>query len=145
MSARIAIIGGGSHQWTPTLITDIAATPSLHGSEIVLIDLDADRLPRLARYVEHVSVVRGVPLSVRTTTDRRDGLVGADHVLGCISTGGLDSMRHDLEIPARYGIRQPVGDTVGPGGISRALRNIPVLVAIARDMEELCPDAWLLN
>ncbi len=62
-----------------------------------------------------------------------------------ISTGGFESMRHDLEIPARYGVRQSVGDTVGPGGILRALRNIPVFTGIAADMEELCPDAWMLN
>src|SRR5205814_5489809 len=66
-------------------------------------------------------------------------------VVVCISTGALDSMAHDIDIPARYGIKQSVGDSVGPGGINRALRNIPVLVGIGRDMAELCPDAWLLN
>jgi alpha-galactosidase len=62
-----------------------------------------------------------------------------------ISTGGFESMRHDLEVPERHGIKQSVGDSVGPGGIMRALRNIPVLVGLAHDMEELCPDAWMLN
>ena len=80
-----------------------------------------------------------------TTTDQRRALDGADFVIVTISTGGFDSMAVDLDVPARYGIRQSVGDSVGPGGINRALRNIPVLVGIGRDMEEVCPDAWLLN
>jgi len=84
-------------------------------------------------------------MSVVTTTDQRAALAGADYVVVTISTGGFASMRHDLEIPERHGIKQSVGDSVGPGGIMRALRNIPVLVGIARDMEELCPDAWMLN
>ena len=87
----------------------------------------------------------GAKATIETTVDRAAALRDADFVVVTISTGGFASMAHDLEIPARYGIRQSVGDTVGPGGISRALRNIPVLVDIARDMERLCPDAWLLN
>ena len=66
-------------------------------------------------------------------------------IVATISTGGFTSMRHDLQIPRRYGIAQSVGDTVGPGGVLRALRNIPVFLGIARDMEAVCPDAWLLN
>ena len=76
---------------------------------------------------------------------REKALAGADFVVATISTGGFDSMRHDLEIPRRHGVAQSVGDTVGPGGISRALRNIPVFLGIATDMVERCPDAWLLN
>ena len=80
-----------------------------------------------------------------TTTDQRRALEGADFVVVTISTGGFESMAVDLDVPARHGIRQSVGDRVGPGGISRSLRNIPVLVGIGRDMEEDCPDAWMLN
>lgn len=145
MGPRIAIVGGGSHQWAPTLVTDMAGRPSLQDAHIVLDDIDASRLPRMAEYVEHVARVRQIPMTVSTTTDQRAALEGADYVVVNISTGGFESMRHDLEIPARHGIQQPVGDTVGPGGVSRALRNIPVLVGIGRDMEELCPRAWLLN
>jgi len=142
---RIAVVGGGSHQWAPTLVTDMAGRASLQDAHIVLDDIDASRLPRMAEYVEHVARVRQIPMTVSTTTDQRAALDGADYVVVNISTGGFESMRHDLEIPARHGIQQPVGDTVGPGGVSRALRNIPVLVGIARDMEGLCPQAWLLN
>ena len=80
-----------------------------------------------------------------TTTDQRRALDGADFVVVTISTGGFTSMSVDLDVPARYGIRQSVGDTVGPGGINRSLRNIPVLTGIAQDMEQCCPGAWLLN
>jgi alpha-galactosidase len=111
----------------------------------VLQDIDPAPLPEMAAFVEHVARTRGIGLSARTTTDRHDALAGADFVVVSISTGGFDSMRHDIEIPERYGIRQSVGDTVGPGGIVRALRNIPVLVDIARDIQAFCPDAWLLN
>src|SRR5437763_15391259 len=83
--------------------------------------------------------------SIEATTDRRAALDGADFVAVTISSGGFTSMAHDLEIPERYGVRQSVGDTCGPGGINRSLRNIPVLLDIARDMEQQCPDAWLLN
>jgi alpha-galactosidase len=145
MAPRIVIIGGGSVQWVPKLLTDIANTPSLHGAEVVIEDIDADSVPRMVALVEHVAEVRGIPLTSRGTTDQRSALDGADFVVVAISTGGFASMRHDLEIPARYGVRQAIGDTVGPGGVFRALRNIPVLVGLAEDMEELCPEAWLLN
>lgn len=145
MGPRIVIIGGGSYQWAPKLLIDIANTPSLHTAEIVLEDIDPEPLPRMVRLVERIAELRAIGLEARATTNQREALEGADYVVVTISTGGFDSMRHDLEIPERYGVHQSVGDSVGPGGINRALRNIPVLVAIARDMEELCPDAWLLN
>ena len=145
MPPRIAVIGGGSYQWVPKLLVDLANTPSLHDAELVLEDIDPEPLPRMQALVEHIAGLRGIGLSATTTTDQREALSGADYVVATISTGGFASMRHDLDVPERYGIRQSVGDSVGPGGITRALRNIPVFLRIARDMEELCPDAWLLN
>ncbi len=145
MAPRIVIIGGGSYQWAPKLLIDIANTPSLHDAEIVLEDLDPRPLPAMVQLVERIAKLRNIGLRARGTTNQREALDGADFVVVTISTGGFASMRHDLAIPERYGIRQSVGDSVGPGGINRALRNIPVLLGIARDMEELCPDAWLLN
>jgi alpha-galactosidase len=142
---KIVIVGGGSFQWVPTLTTDLALTSSVHGAEIVLLDINAERLARTLPVVEHVSKLTGARFAVRSTTDQRDALCDADFVLVNITTGGFESMSLDLNIPWRYGIRQPGGDTMGPGGINRALRNIPVIVGIARDMEDLCPDAWLLN
>lgn len=145
MAPRIVIIGGGSYQWVPKLLVDLANTPSLAEAEIVLEDIDPEPLGPIADFVRHVANIRGLGITVSTTTDQREALAGADYVVVTISTGGFASMRHDLEIPERHGIKQSVGDSVGPGGIMRALRNIPVLVGIARDMEELCPDAWMLN
>ncbi len=139
MGPRIAIVGGGSNQWVPILVEDIANTPALAAAEIVLADIHGSKLPKMARYVEHVARLKGVPLSVRTTTDQIEALDGADFVIVCISTGGLDTMAIDLDIGARHGMRMLIGDTVGPCGISRALRNVPVLLDIARDMERVCP------
>lgn len=145
MSARITIIGGGSYQWAPKLLVDLANTPSLHDAHVVFEDINPEPLPRMIQLVEHIARVRRIGLSASSTTDQRASLEGAEYVVVCISTGGFESMRADLEIPARYGIRQSVGDTVGPGGILRAQRNVPVMLGIARDMEDICPDAWLLN
>lgn len=142
---RITIIGGGSYQWTPKLLVDFVNTPVVRDADIVLQDIDAAPLPRMVELAHHLAARRGVALTARATTDRRDALRDADFVVVNISTGGFASMRHDLEIPERHGVRQSVGDTVGPGGIMRALRNIPVFLDIARDVEELCPDAWVLN
>jgi alpha-galactosidase/6-phospho-beta-glucosidase family protein len=145
MAPRVVVIGGGSYQWVPKLLIDVVNTRSLADAQIVLHDIDPVPLEPMAAFVAHLAELANVRLTVSTTTNRREALHGADFVIVTISTGGFASMRHDLEIPERYGIRQSVGDTVGPGGVVRALRNIPVLVDIARDMEALCPDAWLLN
>jgi len=142
---RIVIVGGGSRQWGPKLVTDILTTPSTADANIVLHDIDGASLDRIDRYARIVAEKVGSNAVIETTVDRAAALAGADFVVVTISTGGFTSMAHDLEVPARYGMRQSVGDTVGPGGISRSLRNIPVLVDIARDMERACPDAWLLN
>ena len=145
MPVKITIIGGGSYQWAPKLLVDLANSPALHDTEVVLQDIDPVPIPRMVALAEHIADVRGIGLTASGTTDRRAALEGADYVVVNISTGGFASMRHDLDIPARHGVRQSVGDTVGPGGIVRALRNIPVFLDIAADVEDLCPDAWLLN
>jgi alpha-galactosidase/6-phospho-beta-glucosidase family protein len=145
MGPRITIIGGGSYQWTPKLLVDFVNTEALRDAQIVLHDIDPAPLPKMVELTGHLAGIRGSGVTATATTDRRRALEGADFVVINISTGGFVSMRHDLEIPERYGVRQAVGDTVGPGGVLRALRNIPVFLDIARDVEEQCPDAWLLN
>jgi alpha-galactosidase len=142
---RIVIVGGGSRQWGPKLVTDVLTTPSLAGATLVLHDIDEASLAPMHRYAGFVADAVGGGATIESTADRAAALRSADFVVVTISTGGFASMAHDLSVPARYGIRQSVGDSVGPGGISRSLRNIPVLLDIARDMERLCPDAWLLN
>src|SRR5437879_1230137 len=119
--------------------------PSLVDAHVVIEDIDPAPIPRMIKLVDHIAKVRGIGLHATGTTDQREAVDGADYVVVCISTGALDSMGLDISIPERYGIKQSVGDTVGPGGILRALRNIPIMVGIARDMEQLCTDAWLLN
>jgi alpha-galactosidase len=145
MAPRITFVGGGSTHWTPRLLVDFVNTPSLADAAVTLVDLDADSLPPMLELADHLRQSSDAGLQVRATTDLDDGLMGAEYVVSQLSVGGFASMRHDLEIPARYGIRQPVGDSVGPGGISRALRSVPVLVGIARAMERVAPDATLLN
>ncbi len=142
---QITIIGGGSYQWTPELLADLLTTPSLNGARIVLEDIDPEPLEKMEALAKLVDREVGAGTTITATTDQRRALEGSDFVIVTISTGGFDSMAVDLDVPARHGIRQSVGDTVGPGGINRALRNIPVLVGVAKDMEDLCPDAWMLN
>jgi len=142
---KITVIGGGSVHWMPTIVRDLAVTDGLGRSHIVLEDIEPAHLDATLPMARRILEQAGTGCTVEATSDQRAALDGADYVILTISTGGLDAMRHDLEIPEKYGIFQSVGDTVGPGGIARALRNIPVVVGIARDMEALCPDAWLLN
>ena len=145
MGPWITIVGGGSYQWTPKLLVDFVNTPALHDARVVLHDIDSAALPRMVDLAHHLADVRGITLTASGTTDRAAALDGADFVVVNISTGGFASMRHDLEIPERHGVRQTVGDSVGPGGVVRALRNIPVFLDLARDVAERCPDAWVLN
>ena len=142
---RVTIVGGGSAQWVPILVDDVVIAPCLAGTELVLHDVDGARVERTREYSEHVAGLAGTGVSVRGTTDLDTALAGADFVVVCISTGGLDSMARDLEVSARYGLPLPIGDSVGPAGISRALRNVLVLIGIARAMERVCPNAWMLN
>jgi alpha-galactosidase len=145
MAARITVVGGGSFHWTPRLLSDFANTPALQDAQVVLHDIDASKLPRMVDLGGVIARRRGIPLSVTSETDRRRALEGAEYVIACLSVGGFESMAHDLEIPESHGMRQPIGDTVGPGGVMRALRSVPVVLDIARDIEAVCPDALFLN
>jgi len=142
---KITLIGGGSVQWTPTLVTDIALTDTLASADVVLHDIDGDALELLTRASKRIVEQVEGDLHITATTDRATALRDADFVILCVGIGGLRAMRNDLEIPERYGVYQSVGDTVGPGGLARALRHIPFAVQVAREMEQLCPAAWLLN
>lgn len=141
---RICFIGGGSYNWMPKLLGDLALTADLHGT-VVLHDLNPTALEDIQRYGRKVFERNGSRFSIETTTDLARALDGANFVVVTITTGGLPTMALDLDIPEKYGISQSVGDTVGPGGLSRALRNVPVMVGIAQEMERRCPDAWMLN
>lgn len=143
--SKITFIGGGSYQWVPPLFRDIAVNPALQDTRFVLHDIHPGRNQELAQACRIIGRKLGSGVKIEEELVLDDALVGADAVILCISTGGLDAMEHDIEIPKRYGIYQPVGDSTGPGGISRTLRNIPVVVSLVERMEHCCPDAWLLN
>jgi alpha-galactosidase len=141
----IAFIGAGSVVFTRQLVADILRFPELVDARLVLHDIDPDRLDVAEATARQVDRQLGGRATVVATGDRRAALDGADFVINMIQVGGVDATIADLEIPARHGLRQTIGDTTGVGGIFRALRTFPVLTALAADMRELCPDAWLLN
>ncbi len=143
--AKIAFIGAGSFGFTRTLVKDILTFPLLEDAELALMDIDEERLEYSTRAVNRIVKEGGYRAKVTATTDRRKALQGADAVIITILAGGVQVWRHDIEIPKKFGVDTNVGDTRGPSGIFRALRTIPVMVSICRDMEELCPRALLLN
>jgi alpha-galactosidase len=143
--AKVVLIGSGSYAWAPQFIRDLITTPELQGSVIALHDIDPAPLERMHTLAQKLIASQGSDCRLEKTTALDEALPGADVVILTITTGGLEAMRADIEIPEKYGIYQSVGDTVGPGGLARALRNIPVVVEIARAMARCCPDAWLLN
>jgi alpha-galactosidase len=112
---------------------------------VALVDIDPTAVETMTRLAERIARERGVALKIVGATDRRKVLPGATFVTTTIAVGSAKAWAKDVRIPEQYGVYQTVGDTVGPGGVFRALRHVPELVAIARDMEELCPDAWLFN
>ena len=142
---KITIIGGGSYSWGPTFMRDIFATPELKGSKIVLQDIAQDRVDLVYALGKKMLADFNLDFHLEKTLSLDEALQGADFVILTITTGRLESMRPDLEIPAKYGIKQSVGDTTGPGGLSRALRNIPVVAEIGRKVLEICPNALFLN
>jgi alpha-galactosidase/6-phospho-beta-glucosidase family protein len=142
---KIVIIGGGSYSWGPTFMRDIFGTPELVGSTIVLQDIVQDRVDLVYALGQKMIQDFNLDFRLEKTLSLDEALQGADFVILTITTGRLESMRPDLEIPAKYGIKQSVGDTTGPGGLSRALRNIPVVAEIGRKVIEICPNALFLN
>jgi alpha-galactosidase len=143
--ARIALIGAGSVTFTKTLVADLLAYPELRDVELALHDIDPRRLETAHAMARYVSDARGANARIDATLDRRRALEGSDYVLFIVQVGGHEATLRDFEIPKRHGIRATIGDTLGIGGVFRALRTFPVLAATARDMAELSPEAWLLN
>jgi alpha-galactosidase len=143
--AKVAIIGAGSIVFCKTLILDILATNGLEATEFALMAPSTRRTPQVESFVNRVIEANGLPAKVWVTTDRREAVRDADYVITTFQVGGLDGFRSDYEVPLRYGVDQCIGDTLGPGGIFRALRSIPVMLDLAHDMEELCPNATILQ
>ena len=143
--AKIAMIGAGSVIFCKTLVNDILATDALNDSEICLMSATRPKLERMENFVKRMITDNGMPATVWSTLDRKEALKDAKYVIIMIQVGGVDAFKHDYEIPMKYGVDQCIGDSLGPGGIFRGLRTVPVLADIVRDMETLCPDAVLLN
>jgi alpha-galactosidase len=144
--ATITFIGAGSVVFTKDLLGDLFSFPELHGSTIRLHDINPDRLATAEALARWTADHCGATTTIEAHLDRRAALDGADYVLNMVQVGMFDSTKKDLQIPEKYGVVQTIGDTLGIGGIFRALRTFPVLHGIADDMAAVAsPDAWLLN
>jgi len=141
----LTVIGGGSVNWMSNLMRDVYLVDEIGGGEIRLVDPQQEHVEAVAAMLRTFNQLRNKDYNISVMDDRREALVGADFVMTTFSPGAMDAFWNDLEIPVKYGIRQPVSMTVGPCGISAALRTASVAHEIVEDMETLCPGAWLLN
>jgi len=142
---KITFIGAGSLVFTRNLTNDILLTPALSDSTIALMDVDAQRLEQSRQIVQSMIDRRGSKATVVATLDRKQAIEGSDYVITTFQQGGLDAYKLDIEIPQQYGVEQCVGDTLGPGGVFRALRTIPILIDICSEIDQFASDALLLN
>ncbi len=142
---RIVLVGAGSVEFTRNLLGDMLSSPALSDADIVLHDIDPDRLATAERMARWTAGALGATPTITAHLDRRAALRGADFVVNTIQVGGARATRVDFDVAARFGLRYTIADTIGVGGVFRGLRTIPVVLGIARDMAEVCPDAWLLN
>ncbi|MEK3917726.1 alpha-galactosidase [Paenibacillus sp. FSL H7-0331] len=142
---KIAIIGAGSIVFCKTLILDMMATEALEETTFYLMAPSTGKTSQVEAFANRVIKENGLKSKIVITTDRREALADAHYVICSFQIGGLNVYETDYTIPLRYGVDQCIGDTLGPGGIFRAMRSIPVILEVAREMEELCPQATLLN
>lgn len=144
--AKITLIGAGSTVFAKNLIGDILSYPELADSHIALYDIDAERLKTSEIMANHLARALGAKPRITATMDRKKALKGADYAISMFQIGGYKpSTVIDFEVPKKYGLRQTIADTLGIGGIMRALRTIPVFVDITHEMEKLCPDVTFLQ
>ncbi|HEY2700964.1 MAG TPA: alpha-glucosidase/alpha-galactosidase [Pseudonocardiaceae bacterium] len=143
---KVALIGAGSVEFTRNVVTDLCGFTELHGQlELSLHDIDAERLGYAAALVRRINEQTGAGARVSSDIDRLTAVEGADYVINEIQVGGYTATRADFDIPARYGVRQTISDTIGIGGIFRGLRTIPVLIGIGEDLAKVAPQSYLLN
>ncbi|GAA3408100.1 alpha-glucosidase/alpha-galactosidase [Paenibacillus hodogayensis] len=143
---KITFIGAGSVAFAKNVLGDCMLVPSLQSFEFALYDIDAERLKDAERMLVHLIGKLGSGCAAKAYADRKEALRGAKYVINTIQVGGYDPCTiTDFEVPNRYGLRQTIADTVGIGGIFRSLRTIPVMLDIARDVREVCPEAWFFN
>lgn len=142
---KITFLGAGSH-FAPRLASDVFQIPGNRGGTIAMVDIDPARLKLSAQLVRKLIKHLGISgWKVVTSTERKDVLKGSHYVVNCIEVSGVDCVVHDNDIPLKYGVDQCIGDTIGPGGLFKSLRTIPVWLQVLKDCERLCPEAWVLN
>lgn len=143
---NITFLGAGSG-FCPTLCRDVLMIPGAERGEFRLVDIDEQRLGMMHKVIEGVieQTGRSEGWTVRSSTDRREVLAGSDYAICCVEVSGTECVKFDNDIPLEYGVDQCIGDTIGPGGLFKALRTVPVFLDILRDMRELCPGAIMLN
>ncbi len=142
---NLTVIGGGSVNWMSRLMRDVYLVDEIEGGEIRLVDPQQEHVKAVASMLHKFNEIRDKDYEIKVIENRKKALKDADFVMTTFSPGTMDAFWNDLEIPIKYGIRQPVSMTVGPSGISAAIRTAPVAFEIVEDMEEVCPGAWLLN
>ena len=142
---RIAFVGAGSVEFTRNLLADFLSFPELRDAELALHDIDPDRLATAERMARWTADTLGATPRIRAHLDRREALQGADFVVNTIQVGGARATQLDFDVPARYGLRYTINDTINVGGVLRGLRTIPVVLGIAADVAEVCPGALFLN
>ncbi|WP_077623273.1 alpha-glucosidase/alpha-galactosidase [Sediminibacillus massiliensis] len=143
--AKITIIGAGSVVFAKRLVSDILRFPALEETKFALHDIDPVRLQTAEKMVQTIIRENGNKAAVSASDNRREALQDANYVINLIQVGMHESTLIDFEIPKKYGLKQTIADTLGVGGVFRALRTIPVVLDMCRDMEDVCPDALLLN
>jgi alpha-galactosidase len=142
---KITFIGAGSIVFARKFIIDILSIPELRESTICLMDIDKERLKYIHKLGMRIIEKNNFKTNIKATNDLKIALKDANYIISMIQVGGLEPYKLDIEIPLKYGVNQAVGDTLGPGGVFRGLRTIPVYLNLARNIEKLCPDALFIN
>ncbi len=142
---KVTMLGAGSG-FTPTLVNDILRIPGEQGGTIALVDVDTDRLETMHKIIQNLAQELGkTNWKVEASPDRTQVMTGSDYLVCCIEVSGTACVRFDNDIPLKYGVDQCIGDTIGPGGLFKGLRTVPVFLEVLRDAERLCPQALMLN
>ncbi len=142
---RITLIGAGSLSFGSMMLADLLRCPDLRGTRLALVDVDAAKLERMMGLARRLNQASEAGFDITSTTDRREALPGSDLVVVAVERKHYEMWRLDMGIPHKHGVKQYVGEVAGPGGMFHTFRQVPLILDIARDMERLCPNAWLIN
>ena len=142
---KVTIIGAGSAVFATEVMSDILCTPGLDTGTFALVDIHAGRLELAHKMAEFLVAQSGRHWTIEASTDRVKVLPGSDYIINTIEVAGRENVRHDYDIPLKYGVDQCIGDTIGPGGLFKALRTLPAWLDILADVERLAPNALVMN